>query len=113
MKTPAVSNGQKHRRAGLLVGETTVGDFETLGGDKTHCFISTKQIAYNTEKLTIHTLSLSLVFLSTLSTQFNISSACYLYTNSKQDNSAFKCEGGWRLAAAAGRWVVAFLDLLD
>jgi len=21
--------------------------------------------------------------------------------------------GGWRLAAAAGRWVVAFLDLLD
>jgi hypothetical protein len=60
------------------------------------------------------------VFLSTLSTQFNISSACYLYTNSKQDNSAFKCEGGWQLAAggkqlaaAAGRWVVAFLDFLD
>jgi len=24
----------------LLVGETTCGDFETLGGDKTHCFIS-------------------------------------------------------------------------
>jgi hypothetical protein len=66
------------------------------------------------------------VFLSTLSTQFNISSACYLYTNSKQDNSAFKCEGGWRLVVwrqlaacswwlEAGRWqlVVAFLDHLD
>jgi len=23
-----------------LVGETTGGGFETLGGDKTHCFIS-------------------------------------------------------------------------
>jgi hypothetical protein len=52
------------------------------------------------------------VFLSTLSTQFNISSACYLYTNSKQDNSAFKCESGWRLqawrrlAAAAGGWLL-------
>jgi hypothetical protein len=46
------------------------------------------------------------VFLSTLSTQFNISSACYLYTNSKQDNSAFKCEGGWRLAAG-GKQLVA------
>jgi hypothetical protein len=73
------------------VGETTGGGFETLGGDKTHCFIS------RNKKLTIHALSFSLVFLSTLSTQFNISSACYLYTNSKQDNSAFKCEGGWRL----------------
>jgi hypothetical protein len=41
-------------------------------------------------------LSFSLVFLSTLSTQNNISLACYLYTNSKQDNSTFKCEGGWR-----------------
>jgi len=41
-------------------------------------------------------LSLSLVFLSTLSTHNSISSACYLYTNSKQDNSTFKCEGGWR-----------------
>jgi hypothetical protein len=27
----------------LLVGETTVGGFETLGGDKTHCFISTNK----------------------------------------------------------------------
>jgi len=65
------------------------------------------------------------VFLSTLSTHNSISSACYLYTNSKQDISTFKCEGGWRLAAdgiqlvaggwAAGRWqlVVAFLDHLD
>jgi hypothetical protein len=25
---------------GMLVGETTGGGFETLGGDKTHCFIS-------------------------------------------------------------------------
>jgi len=24
----------------LLVGETTGGGFETLGGDKTHCFIT-------------------------------------------------------------------------
>jgi len=24
-----------------------------------------------------------------------------------------KAAGGWQLAAAAGRWVVAFLDLLD
>jgi hypothetical protein len=62
------------------------------------------------------------VFLSSLSTQNSISLAYYLYTNSKQDNSAFKCEGGWRLAAG-GWWlggdswwlqvVVAFLDLLD
>jgi hypothetical protein len=51
--------------------------------------------------------------------------------NSKQDNSTFKCEGGWRhtaggwwLAAGGCKWwlgddswwlqvVVAFLDLLD
>jgi len=73
-------------------------------------------------------LSFSLVFLSTLSTHNNISLACYLYTNSKQDNSTFKCEGGWRLwrqttggwrmaagRLVAGRWqlVAAFLDLLD
>ena len=30
----------------MLVGETTGGGFETLGGDKTHCFISRTQ-AYN------------------------------------------------------------------
>jgi hypothetical protein len=30
----------------LLVGETTCGGFETLGGDKTHCFITRTQ-AYN------------------------------------------------------------------
>jgi len=30
----------------LLVGETTGGGFETLGGDKTHCFISRTK-AYN------------------------------------------------------------------
>jgi hypothetical protein len=58
----------------VLVGETTGGGFETLGGDKTHCFITRTQ-AYNylTQKLnTIHalSLSLSLVFLSTLSTQW-------------------------------------------
>jgi len=74
------------------------------------------------------------VFLSSLSTQNSISLACYLYTNSKQDISTFKCEGGWRHTAggwrlAAGGWrlggwwlggdswwlqvVVAFLDLLD
>jgi len=80
--------------------------------------------AYNT-----HPLSFSCVSLYSLPHN-SISSACYLYTNSKQDNSTFKCEGGcgrwceggwrlrlvaggWQLAAAAGRWVVAFLDLLD
>jgi len=30
----------------VLVGETTGGGFETLGGDKTHCFI-TRTEAYN------------------------------------------------------------------
>jgi hypothetical protein len=30
----------------LLVGETTGGGFETLRGDKTHCFISRTK-AYN------------------------------------------------------------------
>jgi hypothetical protein len=47
------------------VGETTGGGFETLGGDKTHCFISTNK------KLTIlkslqYTPSLSF-FLSSVS----------------------------------------------
>jgi hypothetical protein len=51
------------------------------------------------------------VFLSSLSTQNSISLATYLYTNSKQDISTFKCEGGWRLAAsgwavASGGWAV-------
>jgi hypothetical protein len=41
----------------LLVGGTTGGGFETLGGDKTHCFISKTQ-AYKHKKLTIHALSL-------------------------------------------------------
>jgi hypothetical protein len=71
------------------------------------------------------------VFLSSLSTQNSIHLATYLYMNSKQDNSTFKCEGGWRhtaggwwLAAGGCKWwlgddswwlqvVVAFLDLLD
>jgi len=46
----------------VLVGETTGGGLETLGGDKTHCFI-TRTEAYKqlTQKLnTIHALSLSL-----------------------------------------------------
>jgi hypothetical protein len=52
------------------------------------------------------------VFLSTFSTQNNIGLATYLYTNSKQDNSAFKCEGGWQMAvcrqlAACSWWLVA------
>jgi len=42
------------------VGETTGGGFETLGGDKTHCFISRTR-SLQTQKLnTIHALSLSL-----------------------------------------------------
>jgi hypothetical protein len=53
------------RRSALLVGETTGGGFETLGGDKTHCFIS------RNKKLTIlkslqYTPSLSL-FLASVS----------------------------------------------
>jgi hypothetical protein len=46
----------------MLVGETTGGGFETLGGDKTHCFISrTKAYKQLTQKLnTIHAISLSL-----------------------------------------------------
>jgi len=55
------------------------------------------------------------VFLSNLSTQFNRSWALYLYTKSKFKLSSVKAVGGcgWWLAVAAGRWVVAFLDLLD
>jgi hypothetical protein len=45
------------------VGETTGGGFETLGGDKTHCFISTNKKLTNTKSL-IHALSLSLFFSS-------------------------------------------------
>jgi len=109
-----------------------------------HKVLLQEQIAYKHWKSLQYTPSLfSVVFLSILSTQNNISWASYLYTNSKQDNSTFKCEGGcgrwceggWRHAAggwrlwtvvwrrlatcgwwlAAGRWqlVAAFLDLLD
>jgi len=42
-----------------LVGETTCGGFETLGGDKTHCFISRNNKLTHTRSL-IHALSLSL-----------------------------------------------------
>jgi len=45
------------------VGETTGGGFETLGGDKTHCFISRNKSLIQLEKLTIHTLSFSSVSL--------------------------------------------------
>jgi len=96
----------------LLVGETTGGGFETLRGDKTQSFISRTK-AYSSKnkhkKLNTRPVSFFLVFLSNLSTQNNIHLATYLYTNSKQDISTFKCEGGWRLAAGrlqvvAGRW---------
>jgi hypothetical protein len=60
-----------------------------------HTVLFQEQKAYNTHPLF---LSFFLVFLSTLSTQNNIGLATYLYTNSKLDNSAFKCEGGWRMA---------------
>jgi len=52
----------------LLVGETTCDGFETLGGDKTHCFISRTNSLQQLVKLTIHTLSFSLssVFLYSL-----------------------------------------------
>jgi len=51
------------RECFVLVGETTGGGFETLGGDKTHCFISTNKKLTNTKSL-IHALSLSLFFSS-------------------------------------------------
>ena len=61
------------------------------------------------------------MFLSILSTHINRSWALYLYTNQNTKiQTFFKCEGGWRLAAATGGWrlvgdwwLVAFLDLLD
>jgi len=46
----------------LLVGETTGGGFETLGGDKTHCFISRNKKLTILKSLTIHALSFSLSF---------------------------------------------------
>jgi len=46
------------------VRETTVGGFETLNGDKTHGLISTTRSLQNKQKLLIHTLSFSSVFLS-------------------------------------------------
>jgi hypothetical protein len=115
----------------MLVGETTGGGFETLRGDKTHCFISTIKGLQRLNKSFEYTfpLFLSLLFLSSLSTQNSIHLATYLYTNSKQDISTFKCEGGWRHIAGGWRlggckwwlggdswWlqvVVAFLDILD
>jgi len=48
----------------LLVGETTGGGFETLGGDKTHCFISRNKKLTNTKSLIQYTPSL---FLSSVS----------------------------------------------
>jgi hypothetical protein len=47
------------------------------------------------------------VFLSSLSTQNSIHLATYLYMNSKQDNSTFKCEGGWRHTTGGWRLAVA------
>jgi hypothetical protein len=44
----------------VLVGETTGGGFETLRGDKTQSFISRTNSLQQLEKLTIHSLSLSL-----------------------------------------------------
>jgi hypothetical protein len=44
------------------VGETTGGGFETLGGDKTHCFISRNKKLTILKSLTIHALSFSLSF---------------------------------------------------
>jgi hypothetical protein len=35
-----LKNTDQTKKAALLVGETTGGGFEILGGDKTHCFIS-------------------------------------------------------------------------
>jgi hypothetical protein len=38
-----MTEGSEKNMELLLVGETTGGGFETLGGDKTHCFISTNK----------------------------------------------------------------------
>jgi len=65
----------------LLVGKTTGGGFETLRGDKTHCFISTTRNLQYLNKNSIHALSFSLVCLSNLSTQNRIHLVVYLYTN--------------------------------
>jgi hypothetical protein len=55
------------REKRVLVGETTGGGFETLGGDKTHCFI-TRTRSLQTHRSLQYTPSLfSLVFLSILS----------------------------------------------
>jgi len=71
-----------------------------------HKVLFQKQEVYNTEKLNTRPLSFSLVFFFTFSTHNSISSACYLYTNSKQDILTFKCEGGWRLTTYSW-WLVA------
>jgi hypothetical protein len=48
----------------LLVGETTGGGFETLGGDKTHCFITRTRSLQTHRSLIQYTPSL---FLSSVS----------------------------------------------
>jgi len=52
--------GNEYKLTKLLVGETTGGGFETLRGDKTHCFISTTISLQTKQKLLKHTLSFSL-----------------------------------------------------
>jgi hypothetical protein len=52
---------EKQKKKRVLVGETICGGFETLGGDKTHCFISRTK-AYRSKikhKSLVHALSLS------------------------------------------------------
>ena len=91
----------------MLVGGATGGGFETLRGDKTHCFITQNPKLNNYIKLTIHTLSFSLMFLTILSTHINTSWAHYLYTKLEYKNSNFqsvKAAVDRRLAAAAGGW---------
>ena len=75
--------------ARVLVGGATGGGFETLRGDKTHCFISINPKLTINRKLTIHTLSFSLMFLTILSTHINTSWAHYLYTKSEYEKSNF------------------------
>jgi hypothetical protein len=62
MGEPPLSASTERAALAVLVGETTGGGFQTLGGDKTHCFITnTKSLqtqkAYNTRPLFLFSLS--------------------------------------------------------
>ena len=100
----------------MLVGGATGGGFETLRGDKTHCFITQNRNLTITHKThNTHPLFLSNVSHNSLHTnkhKFRIRKSTVPGVKAAVDRW---CEGGWRLRLVAGRWwvVAAFLDLLD